>query len=79
MTKATKAFKNGHDYSVGPGIPISLGGTLLASAAAALSVAAASPGALANGLTFTNKTTTNGLASNTVISVYTSGGECQER
>jgi hypothetical protein len=46
---------------------------LLATAAAALSLAAA-PAALANGLTFTNKTTANsGLGSNSVQGVYSSG------
>jgi len=46
---------------------------LLATAASALSLAAA-PAALANGLTFTNKTTANsGLGSNSVSGVYASG------
>jgi len=58
---------------LGPGIPISLGRTLLASAAAAISVAVATPAALANGLSFTNYTTTNGLGSNEVKGVYASG------
>ena len=52
---------------------ISLRTALLASAATALSLAAA-PGALANGLTFTNYTTTNGLGNNVVRSVYAKGG-----
>ncbi len=73
MTIVTKAFKNGHEYSVGPGIPISLGGTLLASAAVAISVAAAAPAALADGLSFTNYTTANGLGDNRVYGVYASG------
>jgi len=51
---------------------ISLRTALLASAATALSLAAA-PGALANGLTFTNYTTTNGLGNNFVNGVYASG------
>lgn len=72
MTIVTKAFKDGHEYSVGPGIPISLGGTLLATAATALSLAA-TPAALADGLTFTNKTTSNGLGSNDVRGVYANG------
>jgi hypothetical protein len=47
--------------------------TRLATAASALSLAAA-PAALANGLTFTNKTTGNsGLGSNNVVGVYASG------
>jgi len=45
---------------------------LLAAAAATLSLAAA-PGALANGLTFVNKTTANGLGNNNVQGVYASG------
>jgi uncharacterized membrane protein len=48
---------------------------LLATAATALSLAA-TPAALANGLTFTNYTTTstnNGLGSNSVYGVYASG------
>ena len=45
---------------------------LLATAASALSLAA-TPAALANGLTFTNKTTSNGLGSNDVLGVYASG------
>ena len=43
---------------------------LLATAASALSLAAA-PAALANGLSFTNKTTSNGLGSNDVRGVFT--------
>ncbi len=34
---------------------------------------AAAPGALANGLTFTNYTTANGLGNNIVLGVYASG------
>ena len=45
---------------------------LLATAASALSLAAA-PAALANPLTFTNKTTSNGLGNNSVRGVYASG------
>ena len=45
---------------------------LLATAASALSLAAA-PAALANGLSFTNTTTANGLGDNTVNGVYASG------
>jgi hypothetical protein len=44
---------------------------LLATAAATLSLAAA-PRALANGLTFTDYTTTNGLGNNIVSGVYAS-------
>ena len=45
---------------------------LLATAASALSLAA-TPAALANGLSFTNYTTTNGLGGNNVNGVYASG------
>ena len=45
---------------------------LLATAASALSLAA-TPGALANPLTFTNYTTANGLGDNDVQGVYASG------
>ena len=45
---------------------------LLATAATALSLAA-SPAALANGLTFTNYTTSSGLGDNYVLGVYASG------
>ena len=45
---------------------------LLATAATALSLAA-TPGALANGLSFTNYTTANGLGNNIVYGVYASG------
>jgi hypothetical protein len=45
---------------------------LLATAASALSLAA-TPAALANPLTFTNKTTTDGLGSNDVRGVYANG------
>jgi hypothetical protein len=45
---------------------------LLATAASALSLAAA-PAALANGLSFTNYTTANGLGDNFVFGVYASG------
>ncbi len=45
---------------------------LLATAATALSLAA-TPAALANPLTFTNKTTTDGLGSDGVFGVYASG------
>jgi len=46
---------------------------LLATAATALSLAA-TPAALANGLTFTNYTTTSGLGADLVRGVYASGG-----
>ena len=46
---------------------------LLATAASALSLAA-TPAALANGLSFTNYTTTSGLGSNNVRGVYADGG-----
>ena len=45
---------------------------LLATAATALSLAA-TPAALANGLTFSNYTTTSGLGNNSVQGVYASG------
>jgi hypothetical protein len=45
---------------------------LLATAASALSLAA-TPAALANGLSFTNYTTANGLGSDIVVGVYASG------
>ena len=45
---------------------------LLATAATTLSLAA-TPGALANGLSFTNYTTANGLGANNVYGVYASG------
>jgi hypothetical protein len=50
----------------------SLRTALLATAASALSLAAA-PAALANGLSFTNYTTANGLGDNNVRGVYASG------
>ena len=45
---------------------------LLATAAATISLAA-TPGALANGLSFTNNTTANGLGANRVRGVSVSG------
>ncbi|MFN5463492.1 MAG: hypothetical protein ACK5CQ_00415, partial [Cyanobacteriota bacterium] len=65
MTKGIKAFKNG----LGSRQPLlQLGNqctALLVTAATGLSLAA-TPAALANGLTFTNKTTSEGLGSNDV-------------
>ncbi len=46
---------------------------LLATAATALSLAA-TPASLANGLTFTNYTTSNGLGNDIVTGVYADGG-----
>jgi len=66
-------LRGGYSTLVGERRSVSLAGTLLASAAAAISVAVATPAALANGLSFTNYTTTNGLVNNTVRGVYASG------
>ncbi len=73
MTKATKAFKNG----LGSRQPLlQLGNqctALLVTAATGLSLAA-TPAALANGLSFTNYTSSNsGLANDFVYAVYASG------
>ena len=66
-------LRGGYSTLVGERRSVSLAGTLLASAAAAISVAAATPAALADGLTFTNKTISNGLGNNNVRGVYASG------